>query len=133
MAGVALLISAPVGYLLRYVGRVKLLLPVLLVMTSLLLTVLLLDESRSRDLATYLVIGCAWSVCDCCAHICLTGAPSRQRSLASYAYAVVKTATRLPFDRRTTSLRSGDCRAPNGIRAKVARKIVETGRTGRLD
>lgn len=71
MAGTALLVSAPVGYLLRYVGRVKLLLPVSVLMTSLLLTLLLLDERRSRAPATYFVIGCTWSVCDCCAQICL--------------------------------------------------------------
>ena len=74
MAGTALLVSAPVGYLLRYVGRVKLLLPVSVLMTSLLLTLLLLDERRSRAPATYFVIGCTWSVCDCCAQICLAGA-----------------------------------------------------------
>jgi len=73
MAGTTLIVSAPVGYLLRHVGRVKLLLPVAAVMTSLLLTLLLLDETRSRAPAAYFVIGCVWSVCDCCAQICFAG------------------------------------------------------------
>jgi len=73
MAGTALLISTLVGYLLRYVGRVKLLFPVALVMTSLLLTLLLLDESRSRVAETYFVIGCALSVCNSCFQVCFMG------------------------------------------------------------
>ena len=74
MAGTTMIVAAPVGYLLRHVGRVKLLLPVAMLMTSLLLALLLLDEARSRAPATYFVIGCVWSVCDCCAQICLAGA-----------------------------------------------------------
>jgi len=77
MAGTTVVVSATVGYLLRYVGRVKLLLPVALVMTSLLLSLLLLDETRSRVTATYFVIGCVWSVCDSCFQVCLTGAFTR--------------------------------------------------------
>ena len=73
MAGTALLVSAPVGYLLPHVGRVKLLLPVSTLMTSLLLALLILDETRSRAAAAYFVIGCVWSVCDCCAQLCLAG------------------------------------------------------------
>ena len=73
MAATAMLVSAPVGYLLPHVGRVKLLLPVAALMTSLLLALLLLDETRSRAPATYFVIGCVWSVCDGCAQICLAG------------------------------------------------------------
>jgi len=72
MAGTALLMSALVGYLLRYIGRVKLLFPVALVMTSLLLT-LLLDETRSRATKTYFMIGCALSVCDSCFQVCFIG------------------------------------------------------------
>jgi len=73
MAGTALLISGPVGYLLRYVGRVKLLLPVAVVATSLVLTLLLLDETRSRVSETYFVIGCVLSVCDSCFQVCFIG------------------------------------------------------------
>jgi len=73
MAGTALLISGPVGYLLRYVGRVKLLLPVVLVMTSLLLSLLLLDETRSRAAETYIVIGCLLGACDSCLQVCFAG------------------------------------------------------------
>jgi len=73
MAGTSVLVSGPVGYLLRFTGRVKLLLPVTLMTTSLLLTLLLLDETRSRDAATYFVIGCVWSVCDSCFQVCFTG------------------------------------------------------------
>lgn len=73
MAGTSILVSGAVGYLLRHVGRVKLLLPVALVIASLLLILLLLDETRSRAAATYFLIGCVWSVCDSCFQVCFTG------------------------------------------------------------
>ena len=73
MAGTTVLVSGAAGYVLRYVGRVKLLLPVALAMTSLLLTLLLLDETQSRDSATYFAIGCVWSFCDGSLQVCFTG------------------------------------------------------------
>ena len=84
MAGTALLVSGPVGYLLRYVGHVKLLLPVATMITPLLLTLLLLDETRSRVTEVYFVIGCVLSVCDCCFQVCFTGAHHLQYIMHLY-------------------------------------------------
>jgi len=89
MAGTLLLVSVPVGYLLRRVGRVKLLLPVAMVMTSLLLVLLLLDETWSRASVAYFVIGCVWSVCDCCVQLCLAGASLYHDHFCCFCFGLV--------------------------------------------
>jgi hypothetical protein len=72
MAAVSLTSTVPVSFVIHHFGRVKVLLPVVVVMPTVLVC-LIVDEQWSHESAFYYATACALAFCDSCLHVTLTG------------------------------------------------------------
>jgi hypothetical protein len=72
MAAASLTFAAPISLFVHRFGRVKLQIPVAVLMPTV-LVILAVDEWWSHSSAFYYVVACIWAFCDSCLHVTVAG------------------------------------------------------------